>query len=710
MSKAPQAADRRTGRILMCAAAAAFAVPAVLAHYVDSKVADLESSLGDTLGSTVEIGGIEAGLTGSVRVHDIAVGGVFEADALEASVAPSSLLAGEIRADEIRIEHPRVSVHVDDRGHTNIERLIARTTERMRKQRPKPRAAAGDKSAAAAPAPAPAKPRRLRRIVVTDGDLIVDLGARGRVAVKGFELLPQENGMRVVVSSVATDLSVGAWDINGTFDRAAADVALPSMSLERVLATNGSFDVTADGSTYRIDDAVLARGVGGAEKLRLAATIDDGTSSPPLRVDFDRLDGRVRLEASLDDTPIALLSPLFPESVDLTYARATGSATVERSNGNFAVDVKGDVSGVVIDHRRLAAEPVPVDGHVDAQAALVEHEGRTFLDITKATFRHEQITVGVSAHAQLEGGLPSRGAVSVIMPRTSCVGAITSLPLPFRSSLAGFDASGTVAASLAVRFDMAEPEATALDVTVDVDDCKVLVEPNRSNAVALRSAWDHSFPDGSSGRVGPGQPDWVPLRRLPSHVINAFVAAEDGQFFKHPGFDLNQIERSLAIDLGQQKFVRGGSTISQQLVKNVFLDGRRNFARKLQEAVLTWRLEAHLDKREIIERYVNIVELGEGVFGIGPAAEHWFGKDPSRLGVREAAFLAAMTPAPQTISKRLRASGGVDARMMHRIQVVLRSMRLHRLLDDERYTRAKRSRLHLRSRALASRSVAPAVD
>ena len=175
--------------------------------------------------------------------------------------------------------------------------------------------------------------------------------------------------------------------------------------------------------------------------------------------------------------------------------------------------------------------------------------------------------------------------------------------------------------------------------------------------------------------IGPGVGDWVDPAHLLPHIRGAFVAAEDARFWDHRGFDAVQIARSLEIDLREGRMARGGSTITQQLVKNSFLHQRRTLARKLQEAVLTWRVEAVLDKKTILARYLNIVELGPGVYGLAAAAQYWFGKPAAHLGVREAAFLAALTPAPATMSRRLLAAHGLDPATAERVEVTLRAMR-----------------------------------
>jgi membrane peptidoglycan carboxypeptidase len=222
-----------------------------------------------------------------------------------------------------------------------------------------------------------------------------------------------------------------------------------------------------------------------------------------------------------------------------------------------------------------------------------------------------------------------------------------------------------------------------------------LAEPQR-----LAGASEHVFPDGSRALVGPGLGDWVRLEQLPPMVALTWVAAEDSRFFTHRGFDLGQIARSLEVDLREARFARGGSTISQQLVKNAFLTPRRSLDRKLQEAILTWRVESTLDKRTILERYLNVIELGPGIHGISAAARHWFGKPPALLSAREVAFLAAMTPEPQSMSRRLAAAGGLDPQSAERVDTVLRAMRRAGVIRAAEADAARGTSLALRPAAL----------
>jgi monofunctional biosynthetic peptidoglycan transglycosylase len=138
---------------------------------------------------------------------------------------------------------------------------------------------------------------------------------------------------------------------------------------------------------------------------------------------------------------------------------------------------------------------------------------------------------------------------------------------------------------------------------------------------------------------------WTPLSRISPYLIKAVLIAEDDKFYQHEGFDFEAIQIAIEKDI---KF--GGSTISQQLAKNLYLSPAKNPARKLAEAVLTWRIERTLSKKRILELYLNVAEWGEGIFGIEAASFHYYGKPASELNPEEAARLASVLPNPRKYS------------------------------------------------------------
>ena len=140
---------------------------------------------------------------------------------------------------------------------------------------------------------------------------------------------------------------------------------------------------------------------------------------------------------------------------------------------------------------------------------------------------------------------------------------------------------------------------------------------------------------------------WVPYERISAHLKRAVVAAEDARFLDHEGFDWDAIQKALEKNEKRGKVVVGASTISQQLAKNLFLSGSRSWARKAQEAAITWMMERTLSKRRILELYLNVAEWGEGIFGAEAAARHHFGVPAAALTPEQGAWLAAILPSPR---------------------------------------------------------------
>jgi monofunctional glycosyltransferase len=162
---------------------------------------------------------------------------------------------------------------------------------------------------------------------------------------------------------------------------------------------------------------------------------------------------------------------------------------------------------------------------------------------------------------------------------------------------------------------------------------------------------------------------WVPYSQISPNLKRAVLCAEDLGFFSHHGFERGEMKAALEDAWEEKRLPRGASTITQQLAKNLWLSPSRNPLRKLEEAALTRQLEAHLGKRRILELYLNVVELGPGIYGAEAAARHWFGKPARSLSEREAAQLAASLPLPTEWHP------GSDNRAYRRhVQTVLRRM------------------------------------
>jgi monofunctional biosynthetic peptidoglycan transglycosylase len=184
--------------------------------------------------------------------------------------------------------------------------------------------------------------------------------------------------------------------------------------------------------------------------------------------------------------------------------------------------------------------------------------------------------------------------------------------------------------------------------------------------------------------VGPRNPWWTPSESIPAEMEWAVIVAEDANFYRHEGIDVKAIKSAIKYDLEKKRFARGASTITQQTAKNLFLTRGKTVTRKIEEIYLAKRMEQELTKGRILELYLNIVELGPMVYGIGHGARYYFDKPASSLTPRECAFLAAMLPGPQKVYNPYR---HLD-RVLKRSDMVLRLLREKGVLTDAEYRQA----------------------
>jgi monofunctional biosynthetic peptidoglycan transglycosylase len=163
---------------------------------------------------------------------------------------------------------------------------------------------------------------------------------------------------------------------------------------------------------------------------------------------------------------------------------------------------------------------------------------------------------------------------------------------------------------------------------------------------------------------------WMAYNRLSRNLTRAVLVAEDDAFWQHEGLDVEQLQESLQADWASGSFTRGGSTITQQLAKNLYLSPSKNPLRKFRELIIARRLEAELTKSRILELYLNVIEWGDGLYGAEAAARKYFGASASSLGPEQSALLAAAIVNPRVLD-----AGRPTARLLRRREIILRRMR-----------------------------------
>jgi monofunctional biosynthetic peptidoglycan transglycosylase len=197
-------------------------------------------------------------------------------------------------------------------------------------------------------------------------------------------------------------------------------------------------------------------------------------------------------------------------------------------------------------------------------------------------------------------------------------------------------------------------------------DVRVLATTNPDTTAFIEIRRDESHDAGKSFTL---HRRWVPYNRISNHLKRAVIVAEDSAFFEHEGLDYKQIRESIEDSLEDGGAIRGASTITQQLAKNLYLSESRNPARKLKELIITRRLETALSKRRIFEIYLNSIEWGDGIFGCEAAARAYFGKSAADLGPAEAAMMAGAI-----INPRLHSPAKPTRRLLRRQQIILGRM------------------------------------
>ncbi len=183
-------------------------------------------------------------------------------------------------------------------------------------------------------------------------------------------------------------------------------------------------------------------------------------------------------------------------------------------------------------------------------------------------------------------------------------------------------------------------------------------------------------------------PDYAPINTISKYTKDVIIISEDSSFYQHHGFDWFEMKNSFRENWQEKQFSRGGSTITQQLVKNVFLTQEKSILRKLREAYITYHLEQQLDKKQILEKYLNVVEFGKGIYGVKRAARHYFSKGPAELNLLESAYLAYLLPNPKIYSK-IYYKGALTPFSRHRILDLCYKMYRFGRIGQDQYLAAK---------------------
>lgn len=178
---------------------------------------------------------------------------------------------------------------------------------------------------------------------------------------------------------------------------------------------------------------------------------------------------------------------------------------------------------------------------------------------------------------------------------------------------------------------------------------------------------------------------WVSLKKINKDLVYSILMSEDSNYFNHNGINFDALINSFAENIKRRELAFGGSTISQQVVKNIFLENQKSLIRKIEELVITLRTERRFQKNQILELYLNIAEFGPDIFGVNAASHYYFKKPPSEINAAEGAFMALMLPSPRRNHYRLFQNRNLSGRWKKKLQRILNDMRYKGFINEKQY-------------------------
>jgi hypothetical protein len=696
-TRLPWMTDRLKRRLLVAGAAVVGAVVLVIvaltiiyprmgAWYVRSKVVPrLEAKLG----RKVAIGDIDISL-GHAVLKNITVRGQGDKDAplvrldrVEVTFDTWSSFVANAKIDRIDVKGGAVSVRRAPDGTSNVDDL----KDRLRK---KPGAGGAKRGGSLS---------SLRPRLATASGLVVKLDDEQHEVHGGAAEIAgtfERGKARMTVDGIEVDAEIGQWlrDAFGktkiNIDDALGDAldvglapdapapvkaAAPTGPIRVLSAKHVTITDEGDGKKVEITGGELTpwkglalTGVTGTlreekDAHRLAVSLEGGYGGVDEKlwtasgwVDDSGQHGEIELRAARFS--LARLRPILEKSSLIDYQKTSVDAELKLT---FAGDVTGFVGGfhlhdLTVGHPMLADRPVPdldVSGDI---AGSVDKRTRT-LALTRGDFVTRDLPFKLTGTLALPGGVTAAGGkreraamtARFVIPPLPCQKALDAFPPEMMPYLQGYKLKGTFSTDLNVAIDLADLPATQLGGSVALRACRILEVPE--DMERLKESFEHYVEvereQWLGFIIGPENPDFVPITEVSPYLLSSIQTTEDNAFYKHRGFITKEFRTALIKNLDAGYFKYGASSITMQTVKNVLLYREKTLSRKLQELFLTYAIEETLEKDRIFEIYVNAIEFGPGLYGIGPAAKHYFGKAAKDITPKEAAFFSSILPSPK---------------------------------------------------------------
>ena len=366
------------------------------------------------------------------------------------------------------------------------------------------------------------------------------------------------------------------------------------------------------------------------------------------------------LQVKADRFTFDRIAPVLKTSMVRDFDKTSIDAllTLDLQGSMLRYSGQVDLTGLNLFHPMLAENEIhDLNLRGDLAGSFDRHA--RILRVDKAELTSRGVTYGLSGTLAMRGGVLADGSrrvarrleARVTVPPTPCQEVLDSIPAEMVPHLAGFKLRGTFSTDVHVAIDWADLEALELGGSVGIRHCRVIKPPHDMDARRLEQSFDHEIeiaPDKwKTVTLGPENPDFVPIDQISPYLVKSIMTTEDSEFYRHHGFIVREFRTALIKNLQAGYFKYGASSITMQMVKNVLLYREKTLARKFQELFLTWYVESVLSKDRILEIYLNAIEYGPALYGIGPAAQQYFGIPAFQLNPVQAAFFSSILPAPK---------------------------------------------------------------
>ncbi|MCX2432112.1 MULTISPECIES: transglycosylase domain-containing protein [unclassified Pedobacter] len=336
------------------------------------------------------------------------------------------------------------------------------------------------------------------------------------------------------------------------------------------------------------------------------------------------------------------------------------------SGNDYKISGSWSVKNMLINQPRIASNDIIVQS-AKLDADILVGPNYIALDSSSTAYlKNAEIhpfikyTLGKNKIYELKLNAPEQDAQAVL----------NAFPQGLFESLEGLKVQGKVKYNLNFYLDTKIPDSVRFNSTLTPVDFKITkwgkTDLQKINSPFVYTPYEYGKPMRDI-TIGPANHNFTPLNQISKNFINAVLTAEDPSFFTHNGFVEESIRKSIAVNYKEKKFKRGGSTISMQLVKNVYLSRQKTLARKAEEILIVWLIEHNhlVSKNRMLEVYFNIMELGKNIYGIGEASRYYFGKQPADLTIGDGLFLASIVPKPKAAMYKFMAGGGLKPYMFN---------------------------------------------